>query len=74
MSSSPYASHSSTKSHQNNYGDTWSLIDLSNTFVVIGSELVICHAEHPTVKKQISRDKALLVSIQRGYLNKRIDD
>jgi len=55
-------------------GDTWSLIDLSNTFVVIGSELVICHVEHPTVKKQIPPDKALLVSIQRGYLNKRIDD
>jgi hypothetical protein len=55
-------------------GDTWSLIDLSNTFVVIGSELVICHAEHPTVKKQISRDKALLVSIERGSLNKGIDD
>ncbi|MGA7043358.1 MAG: hypothetical protein WBY71_06800, partial [Nitrososphaeraceae archaeon] len=51
-----------------------SSLDLSNTFVVIGSELVICHAEHPTVKKQIPPDKALLVSIQRWFLNKRIDD
>jgi hypothetical protein len=55
-------------------GNTSSLIDLSNTFAVIGSELVICHAEHPTVKKQIPPDKALLVSIQRGSPNKRIDD
>jgi len=46
--------------------DTWSSIDLSSTFVILGSDLVICHPEHPTVKKQIPADKALLVSTQRG--------
>ena len=47
-------------------GDAWSSIDLSSTFAILGSELVISHPEHPTVKRQIPADKALLVSIQRG--------
>ena len=42
------------------------LTDTYNTFVILGSELVISHPEHPTVKRQIPADKALLVSIQRG--------
>lgn len=42
------------------------LTDTFNTFMILGSELVISHPEHPTVKRQIPADKALLVSIQRG--------
>jgi len=54
-------------------GNMWLTTDF-NTFVVLGSELIIYHPEHPTVKKQISADKALLVSIQRGFIRDRIDD
>lgn len=45
---------------------SWQLNDASNTFAILGSELVMSHPEHPTVKRQIPADKALLVSIQRG--------
>ena len=54
--------------------DTWSSVDLSSTFVILGSELVICHPEHLTVRKQIPADKAFLVSVQRGSINNGIDD
>jgi hypothetical protein len=46
-------------------GDKWSLVDLFNTYVILGSEFVICHPEHPPVKIQIPPDKALLISAQR---------
>jgi hypothetical protein len=56
-------------------GDKWSQVDAFNTFVILGSELIISHPEHPTVQKQIPADKALLVSIQRGgSINNRMDD
>jgi hypothetical protein len=46
--------------------DTWSPVDLFNTSVILGLELVMHHPEHPTVNKQIPAGKALLLSMQRG--------
>ena len=54
--------------------DTWSSVDLSSIFVILGSELVIYHPEHLTVRKQIPADKAFLVSVQRGSINNGTDD
>lgn len=44
----------------------WSSVERFNTVVILGSELIVRHPEHPTVKKQIPTDKALLLSMQRG--------
>ena len=46
--------------------DRWSPVDIFSTAVILGSELMIRHPEHPTVKKHIPADKALLLSMQRG--------
>ena len=46
--------------------DRWSPADIFSTAVILGSELMIRHPEHPTVNKHIPADKALLLSMQRG--------
>jgi len=54
--------------------DIWSSVDLFNTSVILGLELVMHHPEHSTVNKQIPTGKALLLSMQRGSTNRAIDD